>query len=84
MPSTIKFKTHSGERLAVKGSMLAAVCYGNQKANLSILVVEGDKPNLFSRDWLQQLKVKWQQINRLQVMPCSKSCKATRMFFKRG
>ena len=45
--------------LEVKGSMMAQVCYGDEEANLSLLVVKDGGPSLLGRDWLQHLKLDW-------------------------
>ena len=44
---------------------MAHIRYGNQQAKLSLLVVIDDGANPLGRDWLQHLRLDWQQINRL-------------------
>ena len=65
MPTTVKLCTYTGEPLAVKGSMMVQVHNGNIEVKLSILVLTDDGPSLLGRDWLQHLKLDWQQINKL-------------------
>ena len=65
MPTTVKLRTYTGEPLAVKGSMIAQVCYKDKEAKLSHFLLTDDGPSLFGRDWLQHLKLDWQQINQL-------------------
>ena len=67
MPTTVKLCTYmyTGESLAVKGSMMAHIHYGDKEVKLSSLVLTDDGPSLLGRDWLQHLKLGWQQINKL-------------------
>ena len=39
--------------------------YGDKEEKLFVLVLTDDSPSLLSRDWLQHLKLDWQQINKL-------------------
>ena len=57
-PSTVNLTTYSGESLSIKGCMVVKVCYGQQEAKLTLLVVHGKGPSLLGRDWLQN-----QQLN---------------------
>ena len=45
--------------------MMAQFCYGDKEAKLSLLVLTDDGPSLLGQDWLQHLKLDWQQINKL-------------------
>ena len=45
--------------------MVAKVCYGEQEAKLTLLVVHGKGPSLLGRDWLQSLQLNWQEIHSL-------------------
>ena len=65
-PSTVKLKTYSGEQLKVLGSMRAQVEYKEQKGDLPLLVVAGKGPALLGRDWLEHLKLDWQQLHSIQ------------------
>ena len=66
MPTTVKLHTYTGEPLAVKGSMMAKVCYGDKEVKLYLLVLTDDGPSPLGRDWLQHLMLDWQQFNKLQ------------------
>ena len=66
-PSTVKLKTYSGEQLKVLGSMRAQVEYKEQKGDLPLLVVAGKGPALLGRDWLQHLKLDWQQLHSIHL-----------------
>ena len=64
-PSTANLTTYSGESLSIKGCMVVKVCYGQQEAKLTLLVVHGKGPSLLGRDWLQSLQLNWQEIHSL-------------------
>ena len=42
------------------------VQYHNQEANLVLIVVEGDGPSLFGRNWLKYLRLDWNKIAIIQ------------------
>ena len=41
------------------------VCYGQQEAKFTLLVVHGRGPSLLGRNWLQSLQLNWQEIHSL-------------------
>jgi len=49
-------RTYNGEVLSVLGEMKVKVTYKNQSHGVMLLVVNGDRPNLFGRDWLQNFQ----------------------------
>jgi len=53
--SSIKLHTYTNESLQVLGQIEAKVEYNKQKAQLPLIVVEGNGPSLFGRDWLSQI-----------------------------
>ncbi len=62
-PSTIKLKTYSQEPLPVVGSVDVRVEYGEQSAILPLLVVKGEGPTLFGRDWMSVIQLDWGKIH---------------------
>ena len=68
-PTTKKLCTYTREALDVKGTIAVAVCYEGQAAQLELVVVAGDGPSLFGRDWLSVIKLDWQSL-RIHTM-CS-------------
>ena len=64
-PSTVNLTTYSGESLSTKGCMVVKVCYGEQEAKLTLLVVHGKGPSLLGQDWLQSLQLNWHKIHSL-------------------
>ena len=59
-------RTYSGEQLHVCGCMEVEVVYGHQLFTLPLLVIKGNGPSLFGRDWLSQIRLNWREINMLQ------------------
>ena len=43
------------------------VKYGDQEAKLPALVIGGDGPNLFGRDWLKVIRINWSQIFKVEA-----------------
>ena len=50
--SNVKLCTNSNESLQVLGQIEAKIQYNKQIVELSLIVVEGNGPSLFGRDWL--------------------------------
>ena len=46
----------------VLGSICVPVIYRNNPYKLDLLVVKGNKPALFGRDWLKHIKIDWENI----------------------
>ena len=60
--SNVKLHTYSGEQLCVLGELQVTVQYNEQTASLPLIVLQGSGPNLFGRNWLEQIKLNWQQL----------------------
>ncbi|XP_064642179.1 uncharacterized protein K02A2.6-like [Lineus longissimus] len=61
-PASVKLRTYTGEEFRPSGMCVVPVTYEDQQAELSLLVVPGDRPNLLGRDWMSKLCLKWQTI----------------------
>ena len=64
--SDTKLKTYSGEEIVVQGTLQVDIVCNEQHANASLLVVEGNGPNLFGRDLLHKIKLNWEAINSIK------------------
>ena len=84
LPVTTTLKTYSGESLNVRGSLLVGVQHNGQGAKLSLLVVKGDGPSLLGRDWLQQLQIDWQTVNRVHESPLDELLNKHKAVFEEG
>ena len=61
-PSAVILKTYSGEQLTVLGQAQVKVAYKNQEIEAPLIVLAGDDPTLFGRNWLQLLQLDWKEI----------------------
>ena len=55
-------KTYSGEILKVKGIATVEVSFNQQTASLPVVILEGNGPTLFGRDWLNHIRLDWSEI----------------------
>ena len=60
--SDILLRTYTGETLTICGENQVVVKYKNQQYHLPLVVVEGDGPPLFGRNWIQQSILDWKEI----------------------
>ena len=58
--------TYTGEWISVAGEVMVPVKYQDQQYCLPAIVVKGPGPNLLGRDWLQVVKLNWQNIFKIQ------------------
>ncbi|KAI4895153.1 hypothetical protein NFI96_009265 [Prochilodus magdalenae] len=60
--SKMQLSTFSGENIPLLGQVTVKVKYEDQRANLPLVIVRGDRPALLGRNWLSQLKLNWKGI----------------------
>ena len=58
----MRLHTYSGEQLEIVGEAVVRVCYETQAANLPLIVVRGDGPNLLDRNWMKTIRLQWKDI----------------------
>ena len=59
----MKLKTYSGETLRTRGQMLCKVAHSRQEYILLMIVAENEgKPTLLGQNWLEKLKVNWNEV----------------------
>ena len=61
-PSDGNLHTYTGEEIKVVGEIQVLVKYNNQKEILQAIVVAGKAPNLLGRNWLEKVKLNWQEV----------------------
>ena len=66
LQSTAALSTYSGAPLKVLGQRDVEVVVEGQKATLPLVVVEGEGPSLFGRDWLQTIRLDWRAVFLVQ------------------
>ena len=69
----LRLQTYTGEKLKVLGRVMVEVVYEQQQpVKLSLIIVAGDGPNLFGRNWLRAIRLDWSKIHRLEEKPSPK------------
>ena len=64
-PSDTVLRTYTGEPLKVLGQIRVQVRHNDQEADLPLLIVKGDGPSLFGRNWLKWIRLNWEQIKKV-------------------
>ena len=62
-PSEVSLRTYTGESLPVLGTLEVRVGYGTQEVTLPLVVVQGEGPSLFGRNWMEVIRLDWKAIN---------------------
>ena len=66
-PPSVVLRTYTGEAMALQGEMTVQVSYKDQQQTLDLMVVDGNGPNLFGRDWLQHFRLDWKTIGMAAI-----------------
>ena len=53
---------YTGQRMSVVGQLTVLIKYQSQSHSLPLLIVAGDGPSLFGRDWLRHITLDWKTI----------------------
>ena len=61
-PSTVSLCSYSGEPIRVAGEVTVTVSYKQQQAKVPLVIVKGDGPSLLGCNWLEQLRLDWNEI----------------------
>ena len=81
-PSTARLVTYSQDALRTLGEVSMSVVYGDQKANLPLVVVSGSGPTLLGRNWLSKIRLDWASINIVEEKNLDKVLKKYAEVFK--
>ena len=66
-PTDVVLRTYTGHPIEVLGEVTMEVEYGNKAQRLPLVVVGGNGPNLLGRDWLQRIKMDWDEIHSVRT-----------------
>ena len=66
-PVGVILRNYSGEKIPIVGKITILVKYENQERILDLIVVEGNLPALFGRDWLSRIRVDWKKVFKVKV-----------------
>ena len=80
----MKLRSYAGELIPVVGSIDIDVKYKEQTAKLPLLVVRGDGPSLFGRNWLNCIRLNWHEIHHLQDSRLSSLLEKYKLVFSEG
>ena len=58
----LRLRTYTGEHIPVVVEMITQVQYGSQAKELGLIVVQGEGPSLFGRNWLEHFQLDWKTI----------------------
>ena len=61
-PSRVLLRTYTGQHMSVVGEITVEVKYAEQAASLVLIVVKGEGPSLFGRNWFDHITLDWKQI----------------------
>ena len=63
--TTVNLKTYTGTPLKVLGVMHTTVSNGQQSVKLPLLIIEGTGATLMGRNWLEHIKLNWNNIHKV-------------------
>ena len=66
-PVGVILRSYSGEKIPVVGKITVPVKYELQEHILDLIVVQGNLPALFGRDWLSRIRVDWRNVFNVKV-----------------
>ena len=58
----LKLRTYTGEPVPVLGVVDVAVEHNGQKKTLPLYIIQGNRPALLGRRWLEKLRLNWQEV----------------------
>jgi hypothetical protein len=64
--STARLRTYTGEELRVLGTINVVVLAKGIEEHLPLVVVAGNGPSLLGRDWLERIRLDWEELHRLR------------------
>ena len=58
----LNLRTYTGERVPVLGVVDVTVVHSAQKKTLPLYIIQGNRPALLGRRWLEKLRLNWQVV----------------------
>ena len=62
-PTKCRLCSYSKEPIPVAGSIQVNIMYKDQSAKLPLVIVKGEGPTLFGRNWLTEIALDWKEIH---------------------
>ena len=69
MATATQLRDYHGAQLKLRGVIQVPVKYEEQNHQLPLVIVEGDRPTLMGRNWLEVIKLNWKKICTIQADP---------------
>ena len=66
-PLNVPLRTYTGERMKVLGKVSVTVRYEHNAPVDLPLVIEGEGPSLFGRNWFKRIKLKWNKLGTVML-----------------
>ena len=60
--SSVQLCSYSGEKIPVAGQTEVTIRYKEQEVRVPLIIGKGEGPSLFGRNWLQQVRLDWQEV----------------------
>ena len=74
LASSVKLRTYTREVIEVLGTIEVGERYMDLQDRLRLLVVAGDGPSLFGRDWFCKFRFDWKELNFIHRTPQATPC----------
>ena len=68
-PTNVSLRAYNGENISLLGGIHVPVLYAGHRVTLPLIVVQGDKPALFWRNWLGKIRLDWGKIFAVKTNP---------------
>ena len=66
-PTKVSLRAYNGENISLLGEIQVPVLYAGRRVTLPLIVVRGDKPALFGRNWLGAIRLDWRRIFAVKI-----------------
>ncbi len=73
-PSSVRLQNYSKEPIPVVGMTTCQVCYEGQTAGLPLIIVKGNGPTLFGRNWLKSIGARFVLYVTVLMLPYKICC----------
>ena len=64
--SKAKLRGYTGHSIELIGEITVIAKYNGQEFQLPLLVAEGKRPSLFGRNWMERIKLNWEEILHIE------------------
>ena len=85
-PAQVVLRTYTSEKVDVARVLQVRMAYEGQEHNLALIIVRGNGPALFGREWLSKICLSWQSIafHTVVIRDWMKCCNNIRSCFEKS